>query len=111
VTPEGRTHVFHQYTIDVGRERDAIVDELARNEIGVGVYYPIPVHRQPYVQELGIEADLPVTERTAGRTLSLPMFPGLAESDQDEVIRAVRSAVGDRAPNGAERSAVTAAVR
>ena len=30
ITPEGRTHVFHQYTIDVGPERDAVVERLAR---------------------------------------------------------------------------------
>ena len=93
VTPEGRTHVFHQYTVDVGPQRDAIVAALGERSIGVGVYYPIPVHRQPYVQERGIEAHLPVTDRAAARTLSLPMFPGLTDAEQDEVIGAFRAAV------------------
>lgn len=90
ITPDGRTHVFHQYTIDVGPGRDAVVAGLTEAGIGVGVYYPIPVHKQTYVQELGIDATLPVTERAAQRTLSLPMYPGLSDADQDEVIRAVR---------------------
>jgi dTDP-4-amino-4,6-dideoxygalactose transaminase len=101
VTPEGRTHVFHQYTIDVGPDRDAIVSELAEQGVGTGVYYPIPVHRQPYVMERGLHADLPVTDRAAERTLSLPMYPGLSEDEQMTVINAVRRSVEVRTPVGA----------
>ena len=108
IAPEGRTHVFHQYTIGVPDDRDGIVEDLGRLEIGVGIYYPIPVHRQPYVQELGIDADLPVTDRVAATTLSLPMYPALSESDQDVVIDAVRNAVTRRLVTDA---AVVAAVR
>jgi dTDP-4-amino-4,6-dideoxygalactose transaminase len=92
-TPVGRTHVFHQYTIDVGRARDAIAADLGAAGIGIGIYYPIPVHRQPYVLELGIHADLPVSDRAAARTLSLPMYPGLTEGEQDTVVAALRTAV------------------
>ena len=59
-----------------------------------GIYYPIPVHRQPYVLERGLRADLPVTDRAAARTLSLPMHPGLTEAEQATVIDAVPAAVG-----------------
>jgi dTDP-4-amino-4,6-dideoxygalactose transaminase len=65
--------------------------------VSSGIYYPIPVHRQPYVLELGIRADLPVTDRVAARTLSLPMFPGLTDADQATVIDAVHAAVGRHA--------------
>jgi perosamine synthetase len=98
VIPEGRTHVFHQYTIDVGPDRDAIVAELAEQGVGAGIYYPIPVHRQPYVMERGFHADLPITDRAAERTLSLPMYPGLTEAEQQAVIDAVRRSVEVRAP-------------
>ena len=101
MTPEGRTHVFHQYTIDVGPERDAIVAELAEQGVGTGIYYPIPVHRQPYVMERGLHADLPVTDRAAERTLSLPMYPGLTEDEQTTVINAVRRSVEVRSPAAA----------
>ena len=93
VTPEGRTHVFHQYTIDVGSERDAIVRDLQAAGIGTGIYYPIPVHRQAYVMERGLHADLPHTDVAAARTLSLPMYPGLTEAEQAEVVAAVRTVV------------------
>ncbi len=98
--PADRTHVYHQYTLDVGPARDAIVADLAAAGVSTGIYYPIPVHRQPYVLALGIRADLPVTERAAARTLSLPMFPGLTDEEQSAVISAVGTVVGRHAAAG-----------
>jgi dTDP-4-amino-4,6-dideoxygalactose transaminase len=95
--PADRTHVYHQYTLDVGPARDATVTDLAAAGVSTGIYYPIPVHRQPYVLALGIRAELPITDRVAARTLSLPMFPGLTDDDQTTVIDAVRTAVGRHA--------------
>jgi len=97
ITPAGRTHVFHQYTLDVGPERDAIVAGLATAGVSTGIFYPIPVNRQQYVLERGISADLPVTDAAAERSLSLPMFPGLTTAEQDEVIQAVRAVVASTA--------------
>jgi perosamine synthetase len=94
ITPDGRTHVFHQYTLDVGGARDAIVEDLRAAGVGADIYYPIPVHRQSYIMERGLHADLPVTDAAAGRTLALPMFPGLTDDEQGQVIDAVRDAVG-----------------
>ena len=89
--------MYHQYTLDVGPARDAIVADLEAASISTGIYYPIPVHRQPYVLALGIDADLPVTDRAAAQSLSLPMFPGLSDDDQATVIEAVRAVVGRHA--------------
>jgi dTDP-4-amino-4,6-dideoxygalactose transaminase len=94
VTPAGRTHVFHQYTIAVEDDRDGMVAALAAAGVSTGIYYPIPVHRQPYVLERGIQAHLPQTDHAAAYSLSLPMFPGLSDEEQSTVIAAVRSAVG-----------------
>ena len=94
ITPDGRTHVFHQYTIDVGGARDAIVADLREAGVGADIYYPIPVHRQEYIMERGLHADLPVTDLAAARTLALPMFPGLTDAEQGQVIDAVKAAVG-----------------
>lgn len=97
VTPAGRTHVFHQYTIRVGPRRDEMVASLADQGVSTGIYYPIPVHRQPYVLALGIEADLPVTDAAAAETLSLPMFPTMTDAEQDQVISAVQRSVATTA--------------
>jgi hypothetical protein len=101
VTPDGRTHVFHQYTIEVGPERDAILRDLHDAGVGAAVYYPIPVHRQPYVLERGIHADLPVTDRLAATTLSLPVYPSLSPAEQETVIGALTEALARHTGRGA----------
>lgn len=93
--PAGRTHVYHQYTVDVGPDRDRIVTALAADGVSSAIYYPVPVHRQPYVTSLGIDADLPFTDAAAASTLSLPMFPGISPAEVDTVIAALRRAVID----------------
>jgi dTDP-4-amino-4,6-dideoxygalactose transaminase len=103
ITPDGRTHVFHQYTIDVGGARDAILADLREAGVGADVYYPIPVHRQAYILERGLYADLPVTDGAAARTLALPMHPGLTDAEQDQVIEAVRAAVDRHLDGPTER--------
>ena len=110
VRPEGRTHVFHQYTVDVGSDRDAIVEELKELGVGTGIYYPIPVHRQAYVMERGLHADLPITDHVAERTLSLPMYPGLTEDEQETVINALRRSIEVRAPAAATNGRLTGTV-
>jgi dTDP-4-amino-4,6-dideoxygalactose transaminase len=108
ITPHGRTHVFHQYTVDVGEARDAILEDLRANGVGADVYYPVPVHRQEYIMERGLHADLPVTDAAAARTIALPMFPGLSDQEQDQVIAAFRAAVGRHVATGAGREELAA---
>jgi dTDP-4-amino-4,6-dideoxygalactose transaminase len=105
----GRGHVYHQYTVEVGERRDAILASLRESGVGADIYYPIPVHRQPYIRERGIPAELPVTDRAAATTLALPIFPGLTDAEQRQVIEALRAAIarhgGLTAPAAAARAA------
>ena len=105
ITPDGRTHVFHQYTVWVGDARDAIVEELRAAGVGADIYYPLPVHRQEYIMERGLHADLPITDAAAAHTLALPMFPGLTDAEQEQVVAALRAAVERHVPAGAAGSA------
>lgn len=93
LVPAGRRHVFHRYTIGVGVARDAIVADLAEHGVEAAIEYPVPVHRQPYVLERGIHADLPVTDAAAEGALSLPMYAGLTPDEEARVVSAVRAAV------------------
>ena len=93
IWPDGRTHVYHQYTVRVGAARDQIVADMKDAGVICGIYYPIPCHRQAYVMELGIEADLPITDAAADSSMSLPMYPGLTTEEQDQVIAAFRASV------------------
>ena len=84
----GSGHVFHQYTIRA-EGRDAALEKLAQKGIGVGVYYPIPIHQQPYYRELGYDVHMPVSEAASLEVLSLPVHPGLSQMELDEIAAAV----------------------
>ena len=55
----------------------------------------IPVHTQPDYQRLGFtNGDYPVAEAYYERAISLPLFPTLRESEQDQVIAALQHSLG-----------------
>jgi dTDP-4-amino-4,6-dideoxygalactose transaminase len=54
------------------------------------IYYPIPIHRQPAYAHLGHgEGTFPVTERLCSEVLSLPIFPELTATQQEQVVKAL----------------------
>ena len=88
--PEGRRHVFHQYTVRVdGARRDGVLEGLKERGIGSGVYYPVPMHQQSFYREMGYDMTLPETERAAGEVLSLPVHPGLSPADLETITTGV----------------------
>ncbi|MCQ1535181.1 DegT/DnrJ/EryC1/StrS family aminotransferase [Methanosarcina sp. KYL-1] len=89
VIKEGCTHVFHQYTIRA-KKRDELGAFLMENEIGTGVHYPIPIHKQPLYKELGYTDSMPVSEKAAAEVLSLPVHPGVSEADVQKIIASVK---------------------
>jgi perosamine synthetase len=97
---EGVSHGYHLYVIrlDTGRlraTRDEVFAALRAAGIGVNVHY-IPVHLHPFYRErFGTGPGLcPVAEAAFQQLISLPMFPGLTERDQEDVIAAVAAACG-----------------
>jgi dTDP-4-amino-4,6-dideoxygalactose transaminase len=91
IAPDGCRHVYHQYTVRVKNgKRDALATYLQEHEIGTGVYYSLPVHRQPfYVEQLGYRVSLPESERAADEVLSLPVHPGLSPDDLETIVARV----------------------
>ena len=90
--PDGYRHIYHQYTVRVpDGKRDALRDYLKEHEIGSGVYYPLPIHKQPYYQELGYDLTLPEAERAAQEVLSLPVHPALSQEDLETVVSAINT--------------------
>jgi perosamine synthetase len=96
VTPVGRSHVFHRYALHVGKIRDEVLAEVIAEGVAAEAPYPVPLHRQPYIQERGLHADLPVTDAVAAETITLPIFAGLRPDDQQHVIETVSRAVERR---------------
>jgi len=75
--PGDRDHVFHQYTL-LCDDRDALRDAILAADIACAVYYPVPLHQQKAFADTR-QPLLPVTESTASRCLSLPIFPEMTE--------------------------------
>lgn len=66
-----------------------VFDALRENGIGVNLHY-IPVHTQPYYQAMGFtEGKFPESERYYQEAISLPMFHGMTEEQQNTVVRVV----------------------
>ena len=89
--PADGRHAYHQYTIQHD-DRDGLAAHLDDAGVSTGVYYPTPIHEQPAYDD--VEASAPVAERLAGRVLSLPVHPGLAERDVERVAEAVAAYEG-----------------
>lgn len=70
-----------------------VFESLREQGIGVNLHY-IPVHTQPFYQGLKFTTgQFPESERYYAEAISLPMYTGLTESQQDQVIEALRKAI------------------
>lgn len=97
VEPEYAEHVYHLYVVRA-TDRENLRKELSVQGIGVGLHYPIPLHLQPAYEHLGLgEGAFPNTERSSRTLLSLPMHPGLALDQVEQVATACAHILqGDR---------------
>jgi perosamine synthetase len=75
-------------------QRDAVLAHLRGQGIGTNNYFS-PVHLQGFYREqFGYKpGDFPVTEKVAARTLALPFYNRLSESDQDLVVEVLKAAI------------------
>ncbi|NMC61193.1 MAG: DegT/DnrJ/EryC1/StrS family aminotransferase [Candidatus Methanofastidiosa archaeon] len=82
-----KEHVFHQYTIKIkdGR-RDEVIKALEKANIGYGIYYPKPLHKQPLYIDLGYKDRLPKTEKVAEEVLSIPVHPLLKKEELEYIV-------------------------
>lgn len=87
----GATSSWAQYTIISPVDRDRLAAGLKELGVPTAVYYPMPLHLQSaYTDALYATTGLAVSERLAGRVLSLPMHPYLESGPQQHVVEAVR---------------------
>lgn len=91
---------WHLYPVLVdfqalGLERAALTAALRKKGIGSQVHY-LPLHRQPYYAERYGALELPGAEAYYARTLSLPLFPAMADSDVERVVAALAGAIEGR---------------
>lgn len=81
--------VWHQYVIRCD-EREQLIGYLNEKEIGTIIHYPIPPHLAEAYRYLGHEKGfLPITENLAETVLSIPIYNGMTQEEQDYVIEAL----------------------
>ncbi len=90
-----RFHVWNQFTVRVPHGlRDTLRGQLADQQIGTEIYYPLGLHQQECFRPLGYgPGSLPETERAAREVLSLPIFPELADVELQRVVQAIGEVV------------------
>lgn len=102
----GGNSVWNQYTICVTDKesssatersrREAVKEYLQHQGIISMIYYPIPLQLQPVYQNLEYKkGQLPVVEQAAREVLSLPMFPGISQAEQEQVAYALKDCLCD----------------
>lgn len=91
-----RRSAWHLYVVELGDvkpSRAQVFSAMRAAGIGVAVHY-IPVHLQPYYRALGFQpGDFPLAEMYYSRAITLPLYPGLSEAQQDLVVDALGAAL------------------
>lgn len=83
---------WHLYVIrlqldQIQKSHQQVFQELRDAQIGVNLHY-IPVHTQPYYQQLGFQwGDFPEAEQYYREAISIPLYYGLSEEDQNRVVK------------------------
>ena len=86
---ENATSVWHQFVIRC-KNRTGLIDYLNGREIGTIIHYPIPPHLSEAYGYLGhTSGDYPITEQYANEVLSIPMYNGMTDEEQQIVIDAI----------------------
>jgi UDP-4-amino-4,6-dideoxy-N-acetyl-beta-L-altrosamine transaminase len=95
--PDGNSS-FHLYPIRVrlseaGKTQKELYEALQISGIGVNLHY-IPVYRQPFYEKIGFKAGYcPETEKYFKEAISIPLYFGLSDQQQERVIKAIGKAL------------------
>jgi dTDP-4-amino-4,6-dideoxygalactose transaminase len=85
-------HVYHMYCVR-SPERDRLAAALKDAAIESAVFYDPPLHLQPALRYLGhSEGDFPETEKASREDLCLPLWAGITEEQQAEVVSVLKRA-------------------
>lgn len=91
---------FHLYVIRLQLDKIKathlqVFEALRANNIMVNLHY-IPVHRQPYYQQMGFkQGDFPDSEKYYREAISIPMHPSLTKEEQNFVVQCIEKAISE----------------
>lgn len=85
IEKEWAKQAYYVYTIQM-ENRDEFIEYLKNKKIATGIYYPIPVHKQPIIEKLyGKQSKLPITEEIIDKIVSLPLSPLLTNEELNRI--------------------------
>lgn len=96
---ENSYSALHLYILKLNLSRISVTrrevfEAMRQAGVGVQVHY-IPVHLQPFYRNLGFKkGDFPAAEKFYEQIISLPIYPTLSDDEQEQVIIALREALG-----------------
>ena len=89
---EDRRSAYYLFSVR-HKESGRIKEYLKESGIGVGTYYPVPMHLEPALWYLGYkEGDFPVTEKLCRDVFSIPVWPEMTDEEVGYVIEKMREA-------------------
>ena len=93
--PGGRRSALHLYAVEIdphefGCERDSVIDALRAEGIEATLHYPAVHLLSLYRERGGVRGMAPRAERLCDRLVTLPLFPAMTTSDQDDVVLALQ---------------------
>jgi len=93
ITPyvkENSSHVYHLYVIRT-KYRDRLMEYLKNNGIGCAIQYAVPLNLQPaYKGKYETVSKLETVQKIANEVLSLPIYPGLKETQIEYVVSKIK---------------------
>ncbi|MBU1869501.1 MAG: DegT/DnrJ/EryC1/StrS family aminotransferase [Candidatus Omnitrophica bacterium] len=89
--PEFTTHIYHHYVLRLNGPSQGLIKHLNDRGIDSRVYYPVPLHLQECFKYLGYKnGDFPESEKAAGETLSIPVYPDLTKEELDYIAQTIK---------------------
>jgi len=82
---EAYQSAWHLFVVRVAN-REEIQANFKEAAIETGIHYPVPLHKQPALQDMFSGLTLPVTEKLAKEIISLPLHPYLTDDEVSQII-------------------------
>jgi dTDP-4-amino-4,6-dideoxygalactose transaminase len=83
-------HAYHLYVIKT-EKRDELAKYLKEKNIGTGIHFYIPIHKQPYILDNFPPVKLENTEKCAEKVLSLPLDPRISFEEIEQVVKEIKN--------------------
>jgi dTDP-4-amino-4,6-dideoxygalactose transaminase len=92
VIPEGSRTNWHVFAARYSGDRAKLIRDLEAEGIQTNIYYPIPLHLQKSLADLGMKrGDFPLAESVCGDVVALPMYPELPSEALEHILASIRS--------------------